>query len=87
MTALNTYVESQIQQQAADGVSCSADVPQNTDVANQAQQQETQSRAPFFIGVDTALQDAVPKAPRRAIALHGYVATWRDVKIVYDTEP
>ena len=59
----------------------------NTDLGNQAQGQEPQSRAQFFIGVEAALHSAAKKARRRAIALDGYVATWRDGKIVYDTEP
>ena len=87
MTTLNTDVENQTQRQAADGVGNSAGVPQNTDVPDQVQQQEPQSRDPFFIGVETALQNAAQKARKRAIALDGYVATWRDGKIVYDTEP
>jgi hypothetical protein len=59
----------------------------NTDLDNQAQEQEPQSRAPFFIGVEAALHNAAKKARKRAIALDGYVVTWRDGKIVYDTEP
>ena len=58
-----------------------------TDVGDQPQQPESQSRAPFFIGVESGLRNAAKKARRRAIALNGYVATWRDGKVVYDTEP
>ncbi len=42
---------------------------------------------PFVDGALNALRRAAKKARRRAIALDGYVATWRDGKIVYDTEP
>ena len=44
-------------------------------------------RDPFWVGVDAALERAAKKARMRAIALNGYVATYRDGKIVYDTEP
>ena len=42
---------------------------------------------PFWAGAEAALRRAAYKARRRAIALNGYVATYRDGKIVYDTEP
>ena len=48
---------------------------------------EPDERDPFWVGVEAALRRASCKARRRAIALNGYVATYRDGKIVYDTEP
>ena len=56
------------------------------------QKQHKQQLAPaerdlFWVGVDAALERASKKARKRAIALNGYVATYRDGKIVYDTEP
>lgn len=54
---------------------------------NTAHRPESQPRDPFFIGVEEALHHAAKRARKRAIALNGYVATWRDGKIVYDTEP
>ena len=50
-------------------------------------EREPDERDPFWVGVEAALQRAAYKARRRAIALNGYVATYRDGKIVYDTEP
>ncbi len=38
-------------------------------------------------GALSALRLAAIKARRRAIAPDGYVATWRDGKIEYDTKP
>ena len=56
-----------------------------------AQQQERQEeQRPYNPQIDgglAALQRAAYKARKRAIALDGYVATWRDGEIVYDTEP
>ncbi len=57
------------------------------EVENRAQQPEEPLRSDFFVGVEAALRRAAQKARRRAIALDGSVATWRDGKIVYDTEP
>ena len=37
--------------------------------------------------IDAAMHRAAKEARKRAIAEDGYVATWRDGKIVYDTEP
>ena len=51
------------------------------------QQLERQPISPFSDGALAALKRAAKKARRRAIALDGYVATWRDGKIEYDTEP
>ena len=39
-----------------------------------------------FIGAEKALRRAAIKARRRAIETTGSVPTWRDGKIVYDTE-
>jgi hypothetical protein len=38
-------------------------------------------------GIEAAMRRATMKARRRAIALTGRVVTFRDGKIVYDTEP
>ena len=43
-------------------------------------------RPAHFVGAEAALRRAAIKARRRAIALTGSVPTWRDGKIVYDTE-
>ena len=48
---------------------------------------EPDERDPFWVGAEAALRRASYKARRRAIALNGYVATYRNGKIVYDTEP
>ena len=53
----------------------------------QKQQIEPAEHDLFWIGAEAALQRAAKKARKRAIALNGYVATYRDGKIVYDTEP
>ena len=37
--------------------------------------------------IDAAMRRAAKKARRRAIDNDGYVETWRDGKIVRDTEP
>ena len=55
-----------------------------------AQQRERDERRPYNPQIDgglAALRRAAYKARKRAIALDGYVATWRDGKIVYDTQP
>ena len=52
-----------------------------------AQPTEPDALDPFWAGAEAALRRAAYKARRRAIALNGYVATYRDGKIVYDTEP
>ena len=87
MTTLNTDVESQTQLRATDAVDEIAGASSDKDDVNQTQHQELPSRDPFFVGVETALHSAAIKARKRAIALNGYVATWRDGKVVYDTEP
>ncbi len=43
--------------------------------------------SPFCDDSLTALQRAAKKARRQAIEFDGYIATWRDGKIEYDTEP
>ena len=63
------------------------EVIQEREKAAQAAEQEGNVRDPFWVGVEAALRRASYKARRRAIALNGYVATYRDGKIVYDTEP
>ncbi len=40
----------------------------------------------FFKGVDAAMRRAAKEARKRAIETTGSVPTWRDGKIVYDTE-
>jgi len=55
-----------------------------------SQQRDREERRPYNLQIDgglAALRRAAYKARKRAIALDGYVATWRDGKIVYDTEP
>lgn len=55
-----------------------------------SQQRDREERRPYNPQIDgglAALRRAAYKARKRAIALDGYVATWRDGKIVYDTEP
>ncbi len=52
-------------------------------------QQQSDQRAydPGFDGALEALKRATIKARKRNIALLGSVVTYRDGKIVYDTEP
>ncbi len=50
-------------------------------------QLERQPSSPFADGALEALKRAAVKARRRNIALLGSVVTYRDGKIVYDTEP
>ena len=45
-----------------------------------------EERAKFRAGMDAALRRAAIKARRRAIETTGSVPTWRDGKLVYDTE-
>ncbi len=55
-----------------------------------SQQRDRDERRPYNPQIDgglAALRRAAYKARKRAIALDGYVATWRDGKVVYDTEP
>ena len=61
-----------------------------TTVFEVSQQRNRDERRPYNPQIDgglVALRRAAYKARKRAIALDGYVATWRDGKIVYDTEP
>ena len=61
-----------------------------TTVFEVSQQRDRDERRPYNPQIDgglAALRRAAYKARKRAIALDGYVATWRDGKIVYDTEP
>ena len=53
----------------------------------QKQQVEQTERDPFWLGVEAALHRAAHKARKRNIALTGSVVSYRDGKIVYDTEP
>ncbi len=50
-------------------------------------QVEDAGRDPFFAGIEAAMKRAAIKARKRNIALLGSVVTYRDGKIVYDTEP
>ena len=43
-------------------------------------------RSERFIGAEAALRRAAVKARRRAIETTGSVPTWKDGKIVYETE-
>ena len=43
-------------------------------------------RSARFIGAEAALRRAAVKARRRAIETTGSVPTWKDGKIVYETE-
>ena len=43
-------------------------------------------RPAHFIGAEAAMRRAAKKARKRAIETTGSVPTWRDGKIVYDTE-
>ncbi|MXY45592.1 MAG: hypothetical protein F4Y44_01150 [Chloroflexi bacterium] len=45
-----------------------------------------EERAAYNAGMDTAMRRAAIKARKRAIETTGSVPTWRDGKIVYDTE-
>lgn len=46
-----------------------------------------EERNPYWLGAEAALKRAVKKARRRDIALTGSAVTYRDGKVVYDTEP
>ena len=45
-----------------------------------------EERAKYWAGVDAAMRRAAIKARKRAIETTGSVPTWRDGKLVYDTE-
>lgn len=53
----------------------------------QKQQIDQMERDPFWLGVEAALHRAAKKARKRDIALTGSTVSYRDGKIVYDTEP
>ena len=57
------------------------------EIAQQRDQQGKQPYDPYTDGALAALKRAAEKARRRNIALLGSVVTWRDGKIVHDTEP
>ena len=46
-----------------------------------------EKRNPYWQGAEAALKRAAKKARQRDIALTGSAVTYRDGKIVYDTEP
>ena len=46
-----------------------------------------EERNPYWLGAEAALKRAAKKARRRDIALTGSAVTYRDGKVVYDTEP
>ena len=45
-----------------------------------------EERAKYWAGVDAAMRRAAIKARKRAIETTGSVPTWREGKLVYDTE-
>ncbi|MYC08107.1 MAG: hypothetical protein F4X57_13200 [Chloroflexi bacterium] len=45
-----------------------------------------EERVAYIKGMDAAMRRAAIKARKRAIETTGSVPTWRDGKIVYDTE-
>ena len=54
---------------------------------NEHSQEAADSERPaHFVGAEAALKRAARKARKRAIETTGSVPTWRDGKIVYDTE-
>lgn len=53
----------------------------------QKHQVEQPERDPFWLGVEAALHRAAKKARKRDIALTGSAVSYRDGKVVYDTEP
>ena len=57
------------------------------EISQQRERAEQRSYDPYADGAMDALKRAAVKARRRNIALLGSVATWRDGKIVYDTQP
>ena len=50
-------------------------------------QEPAPERDPFMAGAEAALRRAAKKARQRNIALTGSVVSYRDGKVVYDTEP
>ena len=51
-----------------------------------AQNENKAERSEYFLGMDKAMRRAAIKARKRAIETTGSVPTWRDGKLVYDTE-
>ena len=49
--------------------------------------QESAERDPVWIDAEAALYRGAHKARKRAIALNGYAVSYRNGKVVYDTEP
>lgn len=56
----------------------------NNDERRMPTREESAAR---FRDIEAALRRAAVKARKRAIETTGSVPTWRDGKIVYDTEP
>ncbi len=57
------------------------------EISQQRQREQQRPYDPYTDGALAALQRAAKKARERNIALLGSVVTYRDGKIVYDTEP
>ena len=57
------------------------------EISQQREREEQRPYDPYADGALAALKRAAVKARRRNIALLGSVVTYRDGKIVYDTEP
>ena len=57
------------------------------EISQQREREEQRPYDPYADGALEALKRAAVKARRRNIALLGSVVTYRDGKIVYDTEP
>ena len=53
---------------------------------NEVQRPTEEERSECFLGMDAAMCRAAIKARKRAIETTGSVPTWRDGKLVYDTE-
>ena len=58
----------------------------NTNGAPMAGAPTKEQNDAFFRGVDAAMRRAAVEARQRAIDTNGYVETWRDGKLVRDTE-
>ena len=57
------------------------------EISQQREREQQRPYDPYTDGALEALKRAALKARRRNIALLGSVVTYRDGKIVYDTEP
>ena len=65
-----------------------AEVPELAEpTAQPTEPAEPPERDPFWLAAEAALRRAAYKARQRDIALTGSAVTYRDGKIVYDTEP